>query len=191
MIKIQNSNQQPVSNNLHPNIGFTMIEILVAITVIFLLVGFGFAGYASYNQRQILISSGQTLKNLIRDAQSRAYNNEIDCTPGICDCTTSSGQNLTGWYVDFSNKSIYGKCGNNPNFFEKPFNLSNDITIVVYMTPAPIQPVRLLYKNSPPSVSQSTVVCLSESNLANSYYSISVNNAGVVTDSGGIVSACP
>ncbi len=180
-----------VCNLLSKNSGFTLIEILVAITVILLLISFGFAGYASFNQRQTLISSGQTLKNFIRDAQSRAYNNEIDCTPGICDCTTDSDKNLTGWYVDITNKSIYGKCGNNPNFFEKPFNLSNNITIEAYLTPVPTQPVRILYKNSPPSVSQSAVICLSESNLPNSYYSISINNAGVVTDSEGIIPICP
>ncbi len=183
MIKIQNSNQQPASNNLHPNIGFTIIEILVALTIIFIFISFGFAGYASFNQKQTLISGGQTLKSIIRDAQSRAYNNEIDCTPGVCNCGAGSNGNLTGWYVDFDRKSIYGECGSN-RFGEKPFSMSADVTII----PVPTNLGNLLYRSLPPSVSQSAVICLSTSGLL---YSITINNAGVVTDSGGLVSSCP
>lgn len=165
---------------------FTLIEIMVSISVIFLLVGLGFAGYVSFNQRQILITSGQNLKNMIRDAQSRAYNNEIDCTPGVCNCLVNSSSDPTGWYVDFTSQSIYGQCGVK-TFSEKPFLLASEITIV----PVPTSYAKILYRNTPPGVDKVVDICLSKANLDNSYYKISVNSAGVVSDSGNIIPSCP
>lgn len=167
---------------------FTLIELVVSMAVIFILVGLSFAGYASLNQRQILISAGQTLKNVIRDAQSRAYNNEIDCN--ICNCTINQTANFVGWYVDFGSKTIYGQCGTSSFGPPRSFNLSDEIIITPYLTPPATPPVKLLFKNSPPGVSQGATICLSKSNLGN-FYTIRVSSAGVVSDDGGLVAVCP
>jgi len=173
--------------------GFTLIEILVTTVVILILLGISLAGYASFNQRQILISAGQTMKNIIRDAQSRAYNNETDC--GVCDCSVSASSNLVGWYVDFTTAQIYGQCkigietntfSPNPSEVGKNFGLSTEILVTPYLTP----PTQLLFKSYPPSVSQPATICLSKSNLSGFYYKIKVNEAGDISDEG-IIASCP
>lgn len=167
------------------NVGFTIIELLISVGIISILVGFSFAGYAKLNQRQTLISSGQNLKNIIRDAQSRVTNNEIDCT--LCDCTVSGSTSFNGWSVDFANKRIYGSCGVTPTvYLEKPFNLSGDIIITPYVTPAS----ELVFKNNPPSASSRAVICLSHSNLSSTFYVVRVSETGAISDDGGLASSC-
>lgn len=161
--------------------GFTLIEIMVSITVIFLLISITFAGYARLNLRQNLISSGQTMKNILRDTQSRAYNGEIDCA--VCDCTPISSSSLTGWYADFSAKEIYGMCGTNV-FMIKPFNLADDI--VINVTP----PSGVLFSHFPPSASQKTTICLSNNNLSGSFYNITIEKSGEISDSAQLVPLC-
>src|SRR3990167_4756721 len=90
--------------------GFTIIELLIAMAVIVVFMGLSLAAYAKFNQRQILLVSGQNLKKILRDVQSRAYTSEIDCD--ICDCSANTIATLEGWYVDFSTSEIYGYCNN-------------------------------------------------------------------------------
>ncbi len=163
---------------------FTLIELLVSMAVIFILIGLSFAGYASLNQRQTLISAGQNLKNIIRDAQSRAYNGEVDCT--TCNCLVSQPTNFVGWYVDFNSKTFYGQCGSS-TFGTRSFNLSDEIIITPYLTP----PVKLLFRGSPPGASQQATICLSENSLSGNFYPVRVSSAGVVSDDGGLVATCP
>lgn len=171
-----------------PISGFTLIEILISISVIFILLTITFAGYSNLTQKQTLVTSGQTLKNFLRDAQSRIYNSEMDCE--ICDCSTSSTLALKGWYVDLSTKQIYGECRTKldsiVSFSAKPFDISSEISITSNLIGD-----KLFFRYYPPGVDQKATICLSKSNLANSYYAITVNQAGVISDSGGIVATCP
>ncbi len=166
--------------------GFTIIELLVSMSIIFLLIGFTFAGYARFNTRQQLNSAGQTLKNTLRDIQSRAYNGEMDCS--ICDCSVTAGNSFKGWYVDFTAQKIYGECiapdATQPTYTPKSFDLGAQVTIV----PSPVS--KIMFRYSPPGVDLSTNVCLSLSNLADTYYLIMINQSGDITDTGGLVSSC-
>lgn len=173
--------------------GFTLIELLVAIAVIFIIMGITYASFASLNQKQHLVSSGQTMKNTIRDAQSRAYTGEVDCS--ACDCNTSVTQSLKGWYVNFSDRTIYGECiaksEGGPvqptiTFSPQSFNMSSEITIVPHITP----PASIKFINYPPAVSQKAAICLSQANLSGSFYVIRINEAGDIYDEGGLVAAC-
>ena len=167
-------------------IGFTLIEILVSLTVILIIVGITIAGYSRLNQRQNLIGAGQTMKNILRDAQSRAYNGEIDCI--ICDCSVGSGENLTGWNVDFISKEIYGQCdGNTFPSPRNPFNLSNEIIIETFNNPVST----LLFRSYPLGVDESTTICLSDNNLDDMYYKITVENSGYISDEGSLDLSCP
>lgn len=177
-MKIRNSNFQPQT-------GFTLIEIIVSLSIIFMLVGLTFAGFASLNQRQQLITAGNTIKNTLRDAQSRAYNGETDCS--VCDCSSGSGMILNGWYADFSSRSIYGKCG--PNVFPtqgQPFGISAEITIVPHLTP----PTVLTFKTYPPGTDQAATICLSQANLADQFIAIRVNKAGEITSDSNLIANC-
>lgn len=174
--------------------GFTLIELLVAIAVIFIIIGITYASFASLNQKQQLVSSGQTLKNMIRDAQSRAYTGELDCS--VCDCTATATQSLQGWYVNFPQQVIYGEClakeeQGKPvqptiTFSPQAFNLSSKVTIVPHITP----PASVKFTNYPPAVSQKAAVCLSQENLSSSFYVVRINQVGDIYDDGGLVAAC-
>lgn len=164
--------------------GFTLIEILVVIAVILIILAFSYAGYATLNQRQRLISAGQNMKNILRDAQSRAYNSEVDCT--VCDCSVSSPQILAGWYVDFTNNIYYGKCGLDTKFNQMSFNLPSDISIVT--NPATIN--QLYFLHNPPSASDDVIVCLYRNSQEGIYYVIKVSKSGDIADKGTFQSLC-
>jgi prepilin-type N-terminal cleavage/methylation domain-containing protein len=172
--------------------GFTMIEILVTIVVVLIIAGLTFAGYASLNERQKLISAGQTMKNVIRDAQSRAFNGEMDCNLGVCDCSVSSTEKLVGWYVDLTNRQIYGQC-DSTSFPDPPqsFSFADEIIITPYLTPVSSQPIRLLFQSSPPSSQSVGTLCISNRNLSSYFYPVRLNRAGMVSDEGGLVETCP
>ncbi|MBM3282808.1 prepilin-type N-terminal cleavage/methylation domain-containing protein [Candidatus Gottesmanbacteria bacterium] len=173
--------------------GFTIIELLVSIAVIFMLMGFVFASYARLNQRQTLLAAGQTMKNILRDAQSRAYTGEMDCN--YCDCPLSTLRSLNGWYVDFPNSKIYGECKNKTGlgdvqYSNKPFGLHNEVIITPYITPAAADRV-LIFRYNPVGVDKSATICLSTANLSDSYYKIIITQAGEISDTGKLESTCP
>ena len=171
-----------------PNLyGFTFIEVIISIAVIFIIISITFAGYARLNQRQTLISAGQTLKNILRDAQSRAYTGETDCN--ICDCGVGSTSTSLGWYADFSMKEIRGNCGAGNDFSNKNFGLSNDITISATQNSVPV--TKILFRSSPLGVDTPVTVCLSLNLLSDNYYKITVGPSGEISDSAGLISACP
>lgn len=194
MIKTKIINHQPPTTNYPPpnNRAFTIIELIISIAIISIFLSLSFVGYVILNQRQVLLSSGQSLKNLIRDAQSRTANNEIDCNlctnPPSANCSSAKSTSFNGWTVDFSNKRIYGSCGVTPTIYSiVPFNLSPDIIITPYITPV----TQLNYKNNPLSVSSKAKICLSNTNIGlSTYYAINVNNTGSVSDDGGLVGTC-
>jgi len=174
--------------------GFTIIELLVSIAVIFMLMGFVFASYARLNQRQTLLAAGQTMKNILRDAQSRAYTGEMDCSEGKCDCSVGTSRSLIGWYADFLTKEINGECktslGETIPFSSKPFSLQDEINITPYTTP-PTIPEKILFRNYPVGVDKSATICLSTANLSDSYYKIIITQAGEISDTGKLESTCP
>src|SRR4030042_4247797 len=92
--------------------GFTLIEILVAVTIILLLTSIGVASYNRFNDKRKVEKITKELETNLRYIQGKATSNEKDCTAAVCDC---SGANyvLTGWYADFTNllaPTYYGDC---------------------------------------------------------------------------------
>lgn len=63
--------------------GYTLIELIVVITIIGLLVGASIAGFNTLNKRQTLISSGKEVISLMRTAQQRAVSGIKPA--GVCD----------------------------------------------------------------------------------------------------------
>ncbi len=165
--------------------GYTLIEVLISVAVIFIIVSVTFAGYARLNQRQTLISAGQTMKNILRDAQSRAYTSEVDCS--VCNCSVGSSINSVGWYADFSpsEQKIYGNCGDNKDFSAKNFGLPDGISI----NASPV--TKILFRSRPLGVDNPVTVCLTLNYLTNNYYKITVGPSGEISDSAGLVDTCP
>jgi len=164
--------------------GFTLIELMISLTVIVGLMGVTFASFARLSLRQTLLGAGATLKNVMRDAQSRAVTGEIDCS--VCDCNAPAGQLFSGWYVDVASKEFYGECGGN-EFSNKTFTLHDDVIVTPYITP----PTRILFKSYPPGVDREAIICLSHPNIPDQYYQLIVEPGGEITGSDGLVASCP
>ena len=161
--------------------GYNLIELLVAISIILLILGFSFSGYARLARRQKITSAGQNLKNMLRDVQSRVYNGEVDCT--VCDCSPSSGVLSEGWFVDFADKIYYGFC-KGASFSVKPFNLSAETVISASSQ-------ILHFRSNPQGVNHDATICVSILNQENSFYIIQVSKSGEISDTGNIESSCP
>lgn len=163
-----------------PNLGFTIIEIVVVIGLITIFVSLSYAGYATFTQRQKLITAGQTLKNTLRDVQSRSFNNEVDCD--ICNCTDPAADILESWNTDLSLHQFYGVCQGR-NFSITDLKLSDEI--VLNTNNSLIQ-----FFDNPPRVNTDTVICISLIDLSSRYYRIDVSRSGDISDSEGLVPIC-
>lgn len=76
--------------------GFTLIEVIISVTISLLLMGAIIANYNSYNDNQSLKQAALTLKNSLRFAQGKALSGE---KPQL-GCTT-----LVGWDITFAASS--------------------------------------------------------------------------------------
>lgn len=84
---------------------FTLIEILVSVTILLVLFGGAIAGYSGFGQRQKVKQGGENVKNFIRTVQGRAYTGKkvVCVTPGY---------SLYGWQVNVSDKTYQEVCTN-------------------------------------------------------------------------------
>ncbi len=155
-------------------LGFTLIELLVVISIILLVAGGTVAGYSSFNNKQTLVSAGQTLKNTLRDAQSRAFTGEK-----TANCAAST---LEGWIVDLTNKRYSIKCDSG-TYAVSTFTISSQVTIVPSST--------ILFTSFPKGATPQTTICLSQSTVSEEYR-IDVDVSGNIDDQGLVASAnCP
>ena len=79
--------------------GFTLVELLVTITIITLVFSIGLAQYNRFNRRQILVRAKDQLISDLRLTQSKALSGE---KPTDCNITPLSGHKL-----DFTSNSNY------------------------------------------------------------------------------------
>lgn len=158
-----------------PKNGLTLIELLVTITIIGVLTGFGLASYNSFNKRQVVKGAALNFKNDLRQAQNKALAGEKDCLSG----------SLDGWYVAFTanNYSFYGHCGGTggSNFNQTTVNLPDSVSF----SPVPSSPI--LFKVLGQGVNAGQTICLVGFNQK---YKISVTVSGEIQD-GGFISVCP
>src|SRR3989338_3249728 len=95
--------QSPIRDMKHR--GFTILEILITITIMSLFMGGAFVGFSNFSKKQKLTAAGENLKNILRDVESRVTTGEMDCT--VCDCSAGG---VEGWFVDFTQRKYYGQC---------------------------------------------------------------------------------
>lgn len=95
---------------------FTLVELLIVISIMGFLTTISIAGYSRFNNQQTVRRAANELKMAIRQAAARAQNNEKDCAAcGGADniCATRDDLTLTAWHVDLSTMppTLYGECG--------------------------------------------------------------------------------
>ncbi len=120
------------------NAGFTMIELLIVLTILGVATTLISASYLGFEKRERVKSAALEVKNQIRFAQNRALSGDkgIPNDPaGFCD--TSAGQTLVGWYVNVDTASqtsyfIAGDCltsSTESTFAQKSTRLPDGVTI--------------------------------------------------------------
>lgn len=157
--------------------GFTLIEILVVTTILALLIGGSIAGYSRFNEKQKLVQAGGTMKNVLRDAQSRAFTGEY------AGCPTPPNA-LKGWQVDFNNNSISAVC-TTPTALQP--TIKYDLRAVVTVS---ANPTGILFTSFPKGATTATV-CLSQSGITPPAYKITVDGSGTINDIGPTGLPCP
>ena len=100
--------------------GFTLIEILISLTIIGLLFGFGFANFRDYSQRQQLLSVARNIQGELRLIQGKASAGE---KPIGCDTLSSYS-----FLINAASYQIAAVCGSG-NMIIKTEDLPSGITL--------------------------------------------------------------
>lgn len=114
--------------------GFTLLEMLVAITTIVLVMGFASVSYGKFNRKQTLKQASLTLKTYLRSIQFRAINGQKPL--GVsCD-------QLDGYTITFASASYAYTASCTPVQSDAPIET---ITLPSGVTFSPV-PSTILYK---------------------------------------------
>jgi len=92
--------------------GYTLIEILVVLTVIGILFGVGYASYRNFSRRQNLVGLAKQIEGDLRLAQQMAMSGE---KPAECDGYPLQGVRFGITTSSPFNYKIRTVCGPNPN----------------------------------------------------------------------------
>ena len=95
--------------------GFTLVEVLVAMVLGLVIMGFGASSFRNTVQRQPVVQSAEKVNQVLQQARSYALAGRKDC--GICGCTgLLADRPLIGWEVAMTSSSytLRGLCGTNP-----------------------------------------------------------------------------
>lgn len=108
--------------------GFTLLEVLVAATIISLLSGVSLVGYNRFQERQRLASAKEQLRNDLRQVQQKALSGEKPA--GWC---AGAGQTLTAWRLVFTSAAVYeirGVCSTGAVVSDKSVTLTGNASKV-------------------------------------------------------------
>lgn len=88
--------------------GFTLIELMITITVMVILVGGSLAGFITFRENQQVLTSLKEVQQMARDAQTKARVRE---TPSSCN---ADGNRLQGYRLRFNSATsvaVHPLCG--------------------------------------------------------------------------------
>src|SRR3989344_102032 len=115
--------------------GYTLIELMIVVTVIGLAVGLITTSYLGFERRQRVKNTALEIKNNIRLAQNNAHSGNKGLGSGKCD--TDKEEILVGWYASFDKDLqtyfVEGVCkdqsGAEHEFGKQIFRLPQDVSI--------------------------------------------------------------
>ena len=149
--------------------GYTLIELIVVISIVGLLVGGSIAGFNQLNQRQTLLTSAKELIVSMRRAQQQASSG----VKPMSGCTTLDGYQITG--ATGSNSYTISAVCSNQTILVKTNNFAAGVT--------PTSNFSILFRSQIGSVSGTT----GEFRLrygASLQYAVQVSNSGNIADGG-------
>ncbi|MBI5019119.1 prepilin-type N-terminal cleavage/methylation domain-containing protein [Candidatus Gottesmanbacteria bacterium] len=150
--------------------GFTLVELLIVISILIIMLGAGLATFNSFNRRERLKQTALTLKSTLRLAQTKAISVEKP---------TSGCTSFTGMYVSFTatTYSIGHQC--NP---EGIVGGSETVTLPpgITFSPVPSAFTILSQTNTINIASPVSLIIINGSEL----YSLTVSPNGSVNDGG-------
>ena len=82
---------------------YTLIEILIVISITAILLGFGFAGFRQYSQRQVLFAAAREVRSDLRLLQEKAISGVKE--PDVI--TSCAGKFLDGYRFDIISATQY------------------------------------------------------------------------------------
>lgn len=91
--------------------GFTLLELIVAISIVAILSVIGIASFVDFSKKQTLSSAALDVETTLKGARSRA---QSQVKPQACD---DAGSSLNGYRVTFTNESYYVEVVCEPNSF--------------------------------------------------------------------------
>jgi type II secretory pathway pseudopilin PulG len=102
--------------------GFTIIELLIAISVMLLLVGGGMAAFVTFNDKQVILGEARRLQGMLRSAQTKARNGAKPAT-----CTRLDGYRV---FLDVGSQTVreYAVCAG-VNVISSSYNLPTGIGV--------------------------------------------------------------
>ena len=106
--------------------GYSLLEVLVAVTIIGILTGSSLVGYNRFQGRQGLKSAGEQLVSDLRLTQAKALSGEK--ATGWCQ---GANESLTGWRLVFTSSTVYdirGVCSSAATTTFKSITLPNSVT---------------------------------------------------------------
>lgn len=101
---------------------FTLVEVLISLTVIGLLFSFGFVNFRDFSRRQALSAEARSMNGELRQVQSKAMVGEKPAG-----CTTLSSYSFR---INATSYQITAVCSNN-SYSVKTVNLSSGISSTV------------------------------------------------------------
>jgi prepilin-type N-terminal cleavage/methylation domain-containing protein len=108
------------------NSGYTLIEILIGLTVLSIVFTVGFAGFRAFSQRQLVAGVTKGILSDLRLIQQNATTGE---KPAGTTCTKLNGYAFV--YVDNDQYDLRADCTNNGNILVKAVTLPTGLTISV------------------------------------------------------------
>lgn len=150
--------------------GFTLIEILVTLTIMGLLFGFGFAGFRDFSRRQAVASAGRMVIGDLRLAQQKSLSGEKPSG-----CTGSLLRYDFNRVAGGLSYQIIAVCSGGNNTVN--INLPSGISISSF-TPNPIS-FKILGRGTNVPVGTDAAISLTQTGTVNTM-TITVNSGGEI-----------
>jgi prepilin-type N-terminal cleavage/methylation domain-containing protein len=102
--------------------GFNLVELLVALSIMGILFGLGYANYRDFSRRQVLTNVAKNIQADLRMAQAIALAGQKPAGCGVLDGYLFN-------IITTTNYQIVARCNGVASSIEKDVNLTNGVTI--------------------------------------------------------------